>query len=75
MEKYPKMALISWALVWKYGFKRLYLNNNVRNQSKHNNVLYVFFITRQALFMTHISRHLKSTPKAWKGIFPRMPED
>ena len=35
------MALISWALVWKYGFKRSYLNNNVRNQSNHNNVLYV----------------------------------
>ena len=43
MGKYPKMALISWALVWKYGFKRSYLNNNVRNQSNHNNVLYVVF--------------------------------
>ena len=43
MGKYPKMALISRALVWKYGFKRSYLNNNVRNQSNHNNVLYVVF--------------------------------
>ena len=43
MGKYPKMALISWALVWKYGFKRSYLNNNVINQSNHNNVLYIAF--------------------------------
>ena len=43
MGKYPKMALISWALVWKYGFKRSYLNNNVRNQSNYNNVLYIVF--------------------------------
>ena len=43
MGKYPKMAPISWALVWKYGFKRSYLNNNVRNQSNYNNVLYVVF--------------------------------
>ena len=43
MGKYPKIALISWALVWKYGFKRSYLNNNVRNQSNYNNVLYVVF--------------------------------
>ena len=42
MGKYSKMALIPWALVWKYGFKRSYLNN-VRNQSNDNNVLYVVF--------------------------------
>ena len=40
MGKYPKKALIFWALVWKYGS---YLNSNVRNQSNHNNVLYVVF--------------------------------
>ena len=28
-------------------------------------------VDRQALLMTHIFRHLKSTPEAWKGIFPR----
>ena len=43
MGKYPEMARISWALVGKYGFKRSYLNNNVRNQSNHNNALYVVF--------------------------------
>ena len=43
MGKYPKTTLISWAIVWKYGFKRSYLNNNVRNQSNHNDVLYVAF--------------------------------
>ena len=42
MEKYPKITLTSWALVWKYASKA-HLNNNVRNQSNHNNVLYVVF--------------------------------
>ena len=43
MGKSPKMAQISWALVWKYVFKRSKLKKNFENQSNHNKVLYVVF--------------------------------
>jgi hypothetical protein len=35
------MAQISWALVWKYVFKRSQLNKSLKNQGNYNNVLYV----------------------------------